>query len=204
MLAQSFLDDPDKMIVVDTSVVINLCSTGVARQIISSIPCRFVLVQEVMNELKFGPMKEQRGSKIYTELVTPDQMKIATLSEAGMEQFMDLVAGHTSDSLDDGEAATIAHALECNATAIIDERKANRICAERFSSLQTACTLDLLSHQSVHDTLGPSGIADATYHALLHGRMRVPKHFLDWVLTLIGPERAAQCTSLPKSVRATC
>jgi predicted nucleic acid-binding protein len=59
------------------------------------------------------------------------------------------VVGPAQTTLDDGEAATIAHAVALNGVALIDERKANRICTERFPELRIASTVDILVHPSV-------------------------------------------------------
>ena len=98
--------------------------------------------------------------------------------------------------------ATIAYALEHNAMALIDERKANRLCSERFNALHTGCTVDVLMHAAIETALGRIGLAEAVFNALYYGRMRVPAgRHVDWVVNLIGPERAGQCASLPRSVR---
>jgi predicted nucleic acid-binding protein len=49
-----------------------------------------------------------------------------------------LVIGHATETLDDGEAATISYALEHKGLALIDDRK----CAERFPSLNTPARRD--------------------------------------------------------------
>ena len=84
---------------------------------------------------------------------------------------------------------------------LIDERKAHRICAERFPDLRVASTIDLLAHPSVGNALGGGGLADAITQALLSARMRVPAHHIEWVVGVIGSERAAECPSLPRRAR---
>jgi hypothetical protein len=128
-------------------------------------------------------------------------IKQVELGPVGLTYFEQLVIGSAADTLDDGEAATLAYALEIGGTAIIDERKANRICMARFSKLQTATSVDLLSHQAVEDTLGRTALAEAVFLALRDARMRVFPHHIDWVVTLIGADRAQQCPSLPRSAR---
>ncbi len=122
--------------------------------------------------------------------------------DAGTRHFISLVSGPANQTLDDGEAATIASALEYNATALIDERKAIRICAERFEELSTGCTVDIFTQDGVQRILGRDTLADAAFNALCQGRMRVPAPYVEWVVNLIGAERAAQCRSLPASVRS--
>ena len=84
----------------------------------------------------------------------------------------------------------------------IDERKANRICAHRFADLVTGSTVDLLAQDDVQAALGRDRLASAVFNALYYGRMRVLPHHLDWAVNLIGPERAKQCESLPRSARS--
>jgi hypothetical protein len=54
---------------------------------------------------------------------------------------------------------------------------------------------------SVQDGLGKDALADAVFRALRDGRMRVFPHHMEWVVGLIGPERAAECASLPSAIR---
>jgi hypothetical protein len=58
-----------------------------------------------------------------------------------------------------------------------------------------------LAHPKVLHAIGQDGLADAVANALQISRMRVLSHHVEWVLGLIGPERAAQCTSMARSLR---
>ena len=118
--------------------------------------------------------------------------------------FEELVVGPADTTLDDGEAATIAYALTHTSTALIDERKAMRICAQRFPNLRVASTVDVLNHPEVQRELGTDALADAVFNALVRGRMRVLPHQLEWVVALIGADRAALCHSLSRRARMLC
>ncbi len=104
------------------------------------------------------------------------------LDAKGEEYFEQLVVGTAQMTLDDGEAATIAYAVANNGIALIDERKANRICAQSFPELRLACTVDIFMHPNVQSELGREVLADTVFNALCHGRMRVFPHHLDWLL----------------------
>ena len=201
MECQSSLNDPTTLVVADASVVINLNATGFAVSILKALPNRFAVVQEVALELEKGRRHGRSDADALNTLVAADRIGIVRLGSPGIEYFTPLVSGSAAETLDDGEAATIAYALEHGATALIDERKANRICAERYSGLATGCTIDILAHNAVEAALGHSRLADGIFNALYHGRMRVLEQHLNWVVNLIDPERAAQCVSLPRSVR---
>lgn len=128
-------------------------------------------------------------------------IKIKSLGPSGLVHLESMVVGSATNTLDDGEAATIAHALEEGTIAVIDERKAIRICNERFPKLELRSTVDIFSHPKVTHALGQRQLANALFKALQDARMRVLPNQVKWVVNQIGAERAAQCLSLPASIR---
>jgi hypothetical protein len=54
---------------------------------------------------------------------------------------------------------------------------------------------------AVGEALGDDGQIEAIVNALVTVRMRIPPEHLRRVATLIGEERAAACTSLPRAAR---
>ena len=201
MVCRSCLDERPAAIVVDTSVVINLNATGCADAILRALPNRCVVVEHVSLELQVGRRTGRGDADALAMLIEQKLVEHAQIRDTGMRHFANLVSGSAAETLDDGEAGTIAFALEQGAVALVDERKAIRICAERFPSLRIGCTVDVLAQQHVQAALG-SNLADAMFNALDRGRMRVPDHYGQWVLDLIGTTRAAACRSLPKRFRA--
>jgi predicted nucleic acid-binding protein len=203
MGSSTALTDPAALLVADASTIINLIATGCARSIVAALPNRVAVVDVVPGELEVGRARGREACDRLKELVTGGVIDIVELGDDAVPHFEDLVIGAAAATLDDGEAATIAYALAHAGTALIDERKATRICAERFPQLRVACTVDVLIHPGVQQRLGPGLIAQAVFNALHGGRMGVLPHHLDWVLTLIGDERAALCSSLPRRARAS-
>ena len=201
MECHSCLNDPTALVVADASVAINLNATGCAASILEALPNRFAVVEEVALELENGQQYGRNDGDALNTLVAAGYVDIVRLGNHAIDYFTSLVSGSAVETLDDGEAATIAYALDHGSTALIDERKANRICAERYSSLATGCTIDILAHDGIEAALGHSRLADGVFNAMYHGRMRVLAQHVNWVVNLIGPERAAQCVSLPRSVR---
>lgn len=201
MECQSCLNDSTVPVVADASVAINLNATGCPRIILNALPNRFVVVEQVVLELEAGQQNGRNNADGLNALADTGQVEIVCLGNFGFENFTKLVSGPTAQTLDDGEAATIAYALEHEAIALIDERKANRLCDERFATLTTGCTIDLFAHTAVGVALGHIGLSEAVFNALHDGRMRVPSRYYDWVINLIGSSRARECLSLPKSVR---
>ena len=195
------LTDPSVVIVADTSTVINLNATGCAREIIRAIPNKFVVVAVAAAELNEGRRRGRRDADLLAELVGDRMLEIVELDDSASAHFENLVVGHAAMTLDDGEAATIAYAVNRQATPVIDERKATRICTEQYPALRVGCTVDILAHSGVERYLGKEMLANAVFNALQKGRMRVLSQHVKWVIELVGPARAAACASLPKSVR---
>jgi predicted nucleic acid-binding protein len=197
----SCLNDTSGLLIADASVAINLNATGCPADILHALPYRVALVNIVRSELELGRERGRRDAELTQALIESKHLELVGLGETGLEHFEELVVGSAADTLDDGEAATLAYALEVGATAVIDERKALRICASRYSGLLTASSLDLFGHPEVLKALGEARLAEAVFGALREARMRVTDPHLVWVVELIGRERAFQCPSLPRKAR---
>jgi predicted nucleic acid-binding protein len=195
------LIDLAALLIADASAVINLNASGSAREIITALPNRLVVVNVVPAELETGRDRGRRDAALLGELVAAGLIEVVTLGATADQHFEQLVVGPTAMTLDDGEAATIAYAVEQGGIAIIDERKANRICAERYPTLPVACTTDIFMHPDVMAAMPRERLAHGVVGALRLARMRVLPHHVEWVINLIGPEQAALCTSLPRAVR---
>lgn len=195
------LSEEPALLVADTSVVINLNATGCAEAILKALPHRFVVVDVVVDEIEGGVRKGRQDAVKLAALIEADLIEVVTLGPQGLAVFEDLVLGPASDTLDDGEAATIAYAREAGARALIEERKARRLAAERHSDVPLGCTADLLRHANVERAVGAAGIVAAVHNALVGARMRVLAQHLDWVVGVIGDECAANCRSLPEAIR---
>ena len=187
MMRQSCLTDRTIPVIADTSVVINLNATDRAETILDALPNPFLVASEVMLELESNLQTGRNDAAALKALLTSGRAQVVQFGDTGMEHFSSLISGPASQTLDDGEAATIAYALEMEPHPIplMDERKANRICAERFAHLVTGSTVDLLAQDEVWKALGRACIADAVFDALYAGRMRVLQHHLKWVVDLI-------------------
>ena len=203
MERQSCLTDREVPVVADTSVLINLNATRCAETILDALPNPFLVVSEVIPELKYDEKAGRDDATAINAWQASGRLEVVQLGGTGMQHLDGLVSGPVAQTLDDREAATIAYALETRPYAIplIDERKANRICASRFTGLVTGSTVDVLAQDDVQATLGSLRLAGTVFNALHDGRMRGLPHHLKWVVDLIGPERAEKCRSLPRSVR---
>jgi len=195
------LTDPAALLIADASAIINLNATGCAADILRALPNLVGVTDVVPGELETGRSRGRRDADMLQELVSAGLVRIVTLNEAAAIHFEQLVVGPAAMTLDDGEAATIAYTAANGGIPIIDERKANRICAERYPALRLACTTDIFMHAGVERAIKRERLAQGVVNALQLARMRVLPHHVEWVIDLIGAEQAAQCTSLPQSAR---
>lgn len=202
MTSSSFLGDPGAPVVTDASVIINLVATRTAAEIVAAFPNRFLATTNVRRELWEGRGRGHGSWEGLEALIVDGSIEPVELQRSDEPVYRSLVEGEAQETLDDGEAATIAYAVGRGAVALIDERKARRICAERFPRLRLASTADVLLHGLVKDGLGETGQRDAIFHALRDAKMQVvPRDRIQELVLRIGPVRAAACTSLPEWVR---
>ncbi|CAJ4468043.1 Uncharacterised protein [Burkholderia pseudomallei] len=186
----------DTELVLDSSVIINLLATGHATSILKALAVPVVVTGNVVREIERGAANGRPEFELLIAMVTERVLRVEELEGQLLATLFDLVSGGTAESLDDGEAATLAFAHGSGFSAAIDEKKATRLAAVRFESLRLVTTIDILAHESVRTSLGDELLADATFQALRLARMQVREHQFEWVAELIGPKNIDACSSL--------
>lgn len=197
----SCLNDHSEVVVLDASVVVNLNATGCAMRLIDACSNPFRVTQQVLRELRLGQVQGYSDAAQLEALIDQSAVELVTLSDSAEAVYLQLVSGHTADTLGDGEAATLAYANQTGHWAGIDERKATRICNERFSSLRLATTVDLLANAEIIASLSQTALSDAVFNTLQRARMRVLPDQVEWVVGRVGNERAKSCSSIPNRYR---
>jgi predicted nucleic acid-binding protein len=191
------------VLVGDASVWINLVATGHIELILQSSGARHQITTTALIELESGREKGRRAANVVADLIAKGLIDQVPLSPLDEEVFMALIVGAPSDTLDDGEAATIATALGAAAIAVIDERKATALCQQRYPRLIVKSTTDLLLSSEVRAAMAQDSFADCLFGALAEARMRVPEHHLAEVCAVLDLQRRRQCPSLPAKCRNT-
>jgi predicted nucleic acid-binding protein len=201
MVFSSCLTEEDCELVLDSSVVINLLATGYAASILKALAMPVVLTGNVVREVEFGSSNGGQEVGLLREMIADQVLLIRELEGQALETFFALVSGPASESLGDGEAATLALAHARGCSAAIDEKKATRLATDRFTMMRLVTTVDILAHQGVRTGLGNTQLADAVFQALRVARMQVREQQFEWIARLIGPQNVEACSSLRRLAR---
>lgn len=201
MISPAFLTEPDQTLVADASVAINLNAAGCAPALVSALQHRLLITDIAAAELRMDRRNGRDDAALLMELVEGKLLQIVSLDAPALEIFERLVVGSAGETLEDGEAASIAYAVQNRACCLTDDRKAQLIGSQRFPDLRLASTMDLFSDRRASIALGADVLSESIFLAMRDARMRVPAHKVEWVIGLIGHDRARQCPSLPRTVR---
>lgn len=201
MNSVSCLNEIEDPLILDASVVVNLNATGFADRVLDAIPAGVFIPDPVVRELQRGTKMGHSDATDLNALLAQGLAKTLKVPVSAQAEYIALVSGSANRSLGDGEAATIASAFATGAWASIDERKARKICAERYASIKIASTVDILSHPKVVSSLTKTELSAAILAALEVAHMQVHRHQIDWVIDQIPVDRIQNCISLPASVR---
>jgi hypothetical protein len=182
-------------LVLDASVVINVLASGQPRAILRASATRRVVIAVTSREVFRHPLRPGDRDDPLGPLVQDGTVERIELPEEAEGRFVELVGGLPPNDLGDGEAATLAAAEALGMAAALDERKGRRVARDLMPDVELVSSLDLFRSESVGQALGVR-LADAVFSSLLHARMRVPGDHVDWVVTLVGQERASRCPSL--------
>jgi predicted nucleic acid-binding protein len=190
-----------QVLVGDASVWISLVASGRCTEILQVIPNPVVITDVAFQELERGRARGRDTIEGVERLLAAKRVSIVSCPEEAEPIYFDLVGGNAAETLDDGEACTLAYALHAGGCALIDEKKATAIAARRFPQMSVLSTVDLMLSSNVLDALGTEDASGALYAALTGARMRVPLRLAEEVCRLLGDERVRNCHSLPRGSR---
>lgn len=181
-------------LILDASGIINFLGTAIADRLIRNIGEPVVVAAEAFAEVRRHPIRGEDSKSALAGLASQGLLKVVELGEKGRAIFRELVSEDLTGGLDDGEAATIAAAMEhsVSAVVVIDEKKATRIIGERWPDRCCVDTVTVLAQPQLRAGLSDDAFAAAVFSALVHARMSVPLHGREWTCKLIGAERTLE------------
>jgi predicted nucleic acid-binding protein len=184
------------MLVLDTSVILNLLGSGRARLVLESIGNPAFAPVAVLNEIRREPESAAAKDASLAELVSLSLITPIQCTEEEIELALELAGASAPDDLGDGEAYAIACAVNRNAVIGLDDNKARRILSSRWPAIGKHFTIELFELACSRAKLDASEYAELVYSALRNARMRVPREYRSKIITLIGLKRARECPSL--------
>lgn len=187
-------------VVLDTSVMLNVLGSGHAETILGALQGRRIAVAVTSREVIRHPLEPRMSGDPLASLVTAGLVEKIPLPVEALARFVELTGADPPDDLDDGEAAALAAGETLGLPVAIDERKGRRIAAARLPGVALLSSGAIFADALVVSALSAS-LADAVFSALLHARMRILPEHEQWVHTLLGAERVAQCPSLRRRRR---
>lgn len=196
-----FPSDGRGLLVGDASMWISLTAISAPHEHLRALRYRAAITDVALTELDRGRAKGRRAADEVAALIHMGLAEVVRIEPLDEDLYLSLVSGPATETLDDGEAATLAWAAGHSAIAVIDERKATLIAGRRMPSVVLRSTADLFLAAQIVGALGEAGAAAALCEALIETRMRVPPNRISDVVALIGPDRARDCPSLPAAFR---
>jgi predicted nucleic acid-binding protein len=190
-----------RQLIADASVWINLAASGRLEDVLEALSAPIGISDIALGELERGLARGYDTHAQVEALVKSGRIEALALEPADEALFFSLVAGGAADTLDDGEAATLALAVRLSGVAAIDERKATALAARKFPGLIIRSTTDLLFEALPYEGDGHGPLSDALFAALKGARMRVPFNLQARVAEVLGLDRTRLCLSLPSSLR---
>ena len=199
------LELPRVPLAADASVAINLLGTGVCEILMRNLARPIIMAEEALAEVRRHPFPGADLAAEMARLRDGGLIREHALGTVGRAIFHKLIADDLARGLDDGEAATIALAIEhsVDTVAVVDEKKATRIFADRWGGRAINDTVTLLAQPETQGALTPAEFAQACCCAVQHARMRVPAEGMDWLVGVIGLEQARRFPALAGALRRT-
>jgi hypothetical protein len=195
-LTPSKLSRAHSSLVIDASVLINILGTGCPAAVLKCL-CRVFAIDEIaLREVNIDPSTRRSSEDILATLQSLGLLEVIRMGDDAYDRFLGFTAAQPPDDLDDGEAATLAHAACGEYVAVIDERKATRIASVHIPRTTILNSIDLLAAPEMLHQLGKDKLSDVIYRALRDARMRVPARVRHWIADLLGNPRAQECPSL--------
>jgi len=177
-------------------VLINILGTGCPVDVLECL-CRVFSIDEIaLREVDIDPSTRGSSEDILATLQRQGLLEVIGMGDEAYDRFLGFTAAQPPDDLDDGEAATLAHAACGQYVAVIDERKATRIANLHIPEIPVLNSIDLLAAPELLNQLGKDKVSDVIYRALRDARMRVPPRVRRWIADLLGNIRAQECPSL--------
>lgn len=157
-------------LVLDASVAINLLATEQPWKILAALQFCAHVPEQVLDEVGRCPVTRRHYDEAKHPFRISPNVKVVTLSPAEIDHFVDV-----AQYVGDGEAASIALALNRGLPLALDDRRARTIALQRDASARLIWTTELLRDRALAAAFSKDDIEGFFSAAIKHARMYVPK-----------------------------
>ncbi len=177
---------PNKQVLVlDASVLINLMGTGHADQFLISLGAECFIEELALAEVTRHPITSREVAPEIESLIAEKLITRVAMGDRAFQLFKELTSKSSSDSLDDGESATLAYAYDHSLIACIDEKKATRIAKAQFPGLAIISTVELFRELAKRTNSDPTLLGTMLANSCTYARMRIPNQHKLWVMSFL-------------------
>jgi predicted nucleic acid-binding protein len=184
------------MLVLDTSVLLNLLGTGRPRLFLGNLPFRAFAPDIVIREVEREPKGSESSDATLAQLISEQLVHVVKPDDEVDMLALALAGAPSPDDLDDGEAYAIACAVTLGARIAIDESKGRRVIAKHWPTTECMYSIEVLEAAVEPGQICARDFADLLFNALRSARMHVPRDRRADVIKAIGKERSRECGSL--------
>jgi predicted nucleic acid-binding protein len=174
--------DQSEEIILDACSLINLFASGRVRDIMASLPVRFVVAKYVSERETLYTLADPSTG-------TREPIDLAAFAAEGLVQIVDLVTEDEmatfvdlTTKVEDGEAATCALALHHGYTVATDERKVLNLIRHTMPSLRVRTTSELVKWWSEVTAIAEHEVSEVLRNIQSRARFTPNRQdpFLDW------------------------
>jgi predicted nucleic acid-binding protein len=166
---------PGGPLVLDASVLFNLLGTGMPKELLQALGVVCWVEERTAAEVRRMPRQRTESAPLQP-LLDDGSLKVCRMSERAYETYLSLLSGPSTDTLDDGESAAIAIAVEGLGSVVLDDKKARRILAARFPRVASGTSLSLIIEAARRAAWSEEKLRDAVTVARDVSRMAVVLH----------------------------
>lgn len=138
------LSDQGTKVVADASVIIYLNSSGHAEEIFAGLACEFIVPEPVIVEIERGRSKGNKDADFLQKMLDSSILRAGNLGLVGTAVNDRLADKMVIPHVHEGEASVIGCAVEIFGNALIDDKRARRLCRNHVPALPIGSTAELL------------------------------------------------------------
>lgn len=172
------------LFVLDASVLFNLLATGIAADTLEALGVPCWVEERTATEVRRFPGEKAESMPLQT-LFGSGHLRLCRMSPVAYDIYLSLISGPSTQTLDDGESAAIAMSVTGVGSVVLDDKKARRICSERFSHVSIASSLHLFVEAASRGNWGDQQLVHVVQRARDVSKMSIIPTERAWLASVM-------------------